>query len=410
MKRALRILAACLALAGCGAAAAAADARSYKDGLNALADRRYSDAEKHFRDAIADRSEERSGGLRRTYLPYYYLGVALAEQGRCAEALAAWQASEAQGQVQRSEEEGRELPGRKQRCLDQVQELESARNAAEQAVARARKASQTLARLRESPEIASRWGAAEPSGAPSFALREAAARGELEEAARLLGAAAGEDPAPLQQAKTLANRAATSFDELRSDAQARLTKLRDAASSALERLEASEAQARARLGQLAFLEPFPPELRKSAVAVTQALEEIVERKAEAGAAELARLRQNLDEASARFAEAAKGPPGTLQAAAKAFLAGRHDDVLVALEGEAYRDPRAAGQACLLKVAARFELHERAGKRDPEAAAVLREEVLACRKLVATAKIPQRFFSPRFIHYYDNPPEPSLELP
>lgn len=393
-----KILAACLVLAGCGAAAAAADARSYKNGLNALADRRYPDAEKYFREAIADRSDERSGGLRKSYLPHYYLGVALSEQERCAEALEAWRASEGQGQVQRTEDEGKELPRRKQRCLDKIHELESARGAAEQAVARARKASQTLARLRESPELAKEWSA----GEPSLETREEKARRELEEAARLLGAAAGEDPAPHQQAKTLANGAATAFDEIRSEAQTRLTELRDATSSALERLEASEAKARAGLGQLAHLEPFPPELRKIAVAVTQALDETVARKAEAGAAELGRLRQDLDAAAARLAEAAQGPPATLRAAAEAFLAGRHDDVLATLQGEAYRDPRAVGQACLLRAAAGFELQERSEEPDPERAAALRREVLECRKLVAAARIPPRFFSPRFIRFYENP--------
>lgn len=400
LSRRASVLISALLLAVGWAETSAADARSYKNGLNALDDARYADAERYFREAIVDRSEERSGGLRRTYLPHFYLGVALARQGRCADALEVWKESEAQGQVQRTEE-GAELPGYKQRCLDRVGALDSARGAAEQAVARARKASQTLGRLREGSPLADLWS----RGEPSLAAREAAARERLEEAARLLGSEAGEDPGPLQQAKTQANQAATEFDEIRSDAQASLAELRDAESNALERLQASEAKARAGLGQLAHLEPFPPELRRKAVAVTKALDETVERKAEAGADELVRLRQTLDAAAAGLAEAAQGPPGTLRAAAEAFLAGRHDDVLATLEGETYRDQRATGQACLLRAASRFELQQRARDRDPAKAAALREDVLGCRKLVAAAAIPTRYFSPRFIRFYQDPPEP-----
>lgn len=396
-----RRIAATAALAAVLAAGAAAgDARdAYRDGQNALVDGRFADAESLFRQAIAERAEAKVGTFRRDYLPYYYLGRALEGQGRCREALDAWTEAERQGQVLKSAEDATDLAARQQRCQDRIRALDAARTAAEQAVARARKAEQTLSRLAETPDLAALWS----DGDPSFAAREQAARERLAGAARLLEPAAGEDPAPFQEAKLQANQAAGELDQVTADAQARLAEIRDAASSALGRLEAAEFRARSELRQVAFLEPFPPEVGRRAAALRRALDDTVAKKATAAPAQLDRLGRALRDAAASLRQAAQGPPESLRNAVEAYLGGRYEEVLATLDGESFRDPRAAAEACLLRSAARYALYVLGSEQDAEMGAALHREVLACRELKPASQIDAKFFSPRFIAFYESLP-------
>lgn len=75
------------------ASIARADYRtSYLDGITAYNNRSYAEAERRFRAALQERGDEKSlaimspSGMRKAYVPHFYLGAALARQGRCDDA------------------------------------------------------------------------------------------------------------------------------------------------------------------------------------------------------------------------------------------------------------------------------------------------------------------------------------
>lgn len=82
---------------------------SFKSGIEASDLGQWQEAEEHFRQAIAEdprESDQRifiSGVFTRPYLPHFYLGWALFQQGteHCVESLASWQESKAQQIVQK---------------------------------------------------------------------------------------------------------------------------------------------------------------------------------------------------------------------------------------------------------------------------------------------------------------------
>jgi len=383
-------------------AVAAGDARdSYRDGLDALRDGRFQAAEKAFRDAIAERGEEKkAGAFRGDYLPHYHLGVALDEQHRCREALAAWQESERQGEIRKAREDHTQLMRRKQVCEAKVRELDAARAAAEQAVARARKADQAAARLQGKSDVAALWN----DGEPSLASRQKDARQRLEQTVQRLAATA--DPhgvAPLQEVKTLANQVASDFDAVASDAEQRLVALQSAAASALDRLQAVEQRAHAELGAVAYLDPYPPELGRRVETLRGALRAVVDAKATASPPQLDALRQQLDGAMGRLRQAAAPPPASLRTAVAAFLGGDYESALAALEGETYKETRAVSQACLLRAASRHALWELGGESDAELAAALAADVAECRGLKTPPAVSTRFYSPRFVRFFEKAP-------
>lgn len=77
----------------------------FSDGFKAIEDRKYARATELLRRAIAQQATEEKtkvliyGGRYVDYLPHYYLGLALAEQGDCAGAVREWDLSEQQGVV-----------------------------------------------------------------------------------------------------------------------------------------------------------------------------------------------------------------------------------------------------------------------------------------------------------------------
>lgn len=384
-------------------ALAAADARDrYKDGVDALKEGRFPAAEQAFRDAIAERAEERVGTFRRDYLPHFQLGVALEEQNRCREALASWAESQRQGEIEKAAAENAELRRRTQRCEEKVRELDAARAAAEQAVARAREAALAMKRLQAKPELAAVWN----DGEPSFAGRQQDVLQRTGEAERRLGAIADSHGVrPLQEVKMLANQVVGEIEAFVADAEARLRSIQDAASSALDRLQAVEQRATDELGAVAYLQPYPPELGRRVEELRQTLQAVAADKRSASPQALAALQARLEDDLSRLQQAAAPPPAGLRTAVKAFLSGDYESVLATLEGERYRDPRAAGQACLLRAAARHAFWVLSGETEDELLAALLTDVEECRRLRPPPPIPARFFSPRFLRFYENPPPP-----
>ncbi len=98
-----------------------ADYRSdYLSGLDAVRQGRWAEALRRFEQAAREHPTE-GGTIRRsylqneTYLPHYYIGVAAAELGDCERAVSAWKTSESQGVIQ-SQREFSDLGRRKSAC------------------------------------------------------------------------------------------------------------------------------------------------------------------------------------------------------------------------------------------------------------------------------------------------------
>lgn len=386
-------------LAAAGALPSWGQAReSYRDGVEAVEAGRYEEAEKQLRDAIAERGEEKVTPLRRDYLPYYYLGIALVGKGDCRGAVGAWDVSEQQGQIQKAgHDEYQDLQTRRAGCKTRLQELEAARTGAEQALAGARKAASLLVKLQQTEALAGVW----KSGNPSFASRQRDAQAHLEETdRRIRDAAQGVDPVRLREARSQALQVAEEFDTIASDARERLGEISTAAANALGSLEALERQAHGELGSVTYLSPYPEELGRRVAALQRDLKQVTDRKASAGAVELNRLTSALRDSLAALRRAAKEPPQELKTAAEAFLAGDYEGTLAALSETEYPDARAAGYVCLLRAASRHSLYVSGGEADEELLAALQADVAACGALDPPPRIPSKYFSPRFVRFYE----------
>lgn len=130
---------------------AVADFRDdYKLGIEALESGEFGQAAALFRQAAAERPEEKARLIRspfsKRYLPHFYLGQALLGMGDCEAALAAWAESERQGVVSRLPEYQSLVEGRDS-CREQAATRADSARAAEVEIANAEAAAIRVARL-----------------------------------------------------------------------------------------------------------------------------------------------------------------------------------------------------------------------------------------------------------------------
>ena len=181
--------------------APAQERASYRRAIQEIESESWAAAATLLRKAISDDPKERVRRFGRSYLPHYYLGVALFEMRDCRGAEVAFAESERQGVV----------PGtRLMPDLVSRRGLCEARRRAQSELARGRDLAGSIARLRQqSLSDSAVW----QSGSPPLADREQQALAELQDAEALLGsAAAWRDHARIEQAKRTALAAA---EELR---------------------------------------------------------------------------------------------------------------------------------------------------------------------------------------------------
>jgi hypothetical protein len=100
------LVAACLAvLSSAPAMTVGADYKtSYRKAIEAINKKRWQEAERLMREALAEQPQEGgrvniSGNWWEPYVPYYYIGIARARSGDCAGAMASWNTSEQQAFV-----------------------------------------------------------------------------------------------------------------------------------------------------------------------------------------------------------------------------------------------------------------------------------------------------------------------
>lgn len=102
----------------------------FRDGLQALDEERWEEAEKSLRQAAKvmdgdghpvlkwDKGRRRlnTRGWRESYLPLHFLGMALRAQGRCAEAVEVWDECERYGAIQETPQLHKELQRMRADC------------------------------------------------------------------------------------------------------------------------------------------------------------------------------------------------------------------------------------------------------------------------------------------------------
>ncbi len=398
LKAAIR--SAALALLVLAAGTAGADPKeAHKLGVEAIAAGRWADAERFFRAAIAERPEEKVNRLLKTaYLPHYYLGVALAEQGRCRAAVDFLAASDRQGQIHKSRY-AEDLSRRRQQCRDHLRQLDAARTEVEQLMSRVGDASSSLAGLSRTPELAPRW---QEEG---FGARQQQADQKLADARRSFAAdaASNGDLERLDGAKARLTQALTEIEAARADARRRLGELNAAAAAALEQLAAAEQSAGRALRSVSDLAPYPRRLGSRVAAVERTLKEIRDSKSGASAQRLQALNDELTASVASLRRAARRPPQRLTQAAEAFLAGSFEQALELLEEESLAgDRRSKSHVCLLRAASGHALWVLGGESDEQLRELATAAIAACAGSEPGSdpglEPSPKFFSPRFVEF------------
>jgi hypothetical protein len=382
---------------------------AYKAGIDAVEAEDWPRAEGLMHTAIAGRAEEADRLIRhfhlKPYLPHFYLGLALAEQGRCDEALASFAESARQGVVTGFGDEIAILRAREASCRERVAAEAAARERRQgvaDLVAKAEASAASIAELASDPALAPSWD----RGEPSLAARLEEARETIARARERLEGGDAPDDAALAAATDLARGALGQLEAVRRESELRRSAVAQDVEKVAARLGALAGTGRELLGSTRELARTAPALARR----RNALAEAVDRAAGAGAdrslGELQGLAQGLERRIAELRAAAAPPPDALLAAASAWLRGEPDGVLEALAGAegpddapSFGDPRAQAHALLLRAAAAYSLHEAGGDPDDRLLEAARRDAAACRRLDPDLAPLPSAFSPRFRAFF-----------
>lgn len=381
---------------------------AYKRGVAAVEAEDWPRAEELMRAAIAGRAEEAERLVRhfhlRPYLPHFYLGLALAEQGACAAALDAFAESERQGIVAALAAELAVLRARSAACREVLAaEAEAAerRAAVAELVARAESAAASIAELASDPALAPTW----ERGERSLASRLAEARLTIGRARERL--TAGE--AGLEAAADLARGALGQLEAIRRETDLRRQAAAEAREAATERLAGLVRTARDLEASTRNLAPEAPSIARARSALEAARGDAARDAAALTAAEIGDLAGLLERRIAALRSAAAPPPEALLGAAGAWLRGDPRGVLEALAGPRgaaageddlpFRDPRERAHALLLRAAALFALHEGAADGDDASLEAARSAAAECRRLAPELEPVPGAFPPRFRSFW-----------
>ena len=380
----------------------AADAdwkETHKLGVEAVEAGQWADAERFFRAALEERSEERISRLTKaTYLPHYYLGVALAEQGDCKRALASWEESERQG-VSTKSKQGGDLARRKEQCQGYLRQVNVAVSEVEDLLSDVAAASESLLTLSRTPELAPLWT---QGGASSFSSRQLDAAQQLENARqRHREGTTQADLEMLATARDQAQKALAAFEATVATSRQRLGELNAETASALETLEQAQESARRVMRSIYDLKPYPQRLAARVATVESLLTTIDESKSGAGANQLQTLTDELTVALASVRRSARRPPEKLTRAAEAFFGGRFAEVLeISAEEDFARDARSRSHLCLLRSASQHALWILGGERDEALLELSASELAPCHEIDPALPPPPKYFSPRFVAFYE----------
>jgi len=366
----------------------------YKRGVDAFEQKRWEEAARLMRQAIAEHPEAGAGllGIRR-YTPQYFLGIALAEQGDCRGAVEALDSAEKQGKI--TKEEARILGQRRQTCRARLQKSGEAVEAAKQELDAAAAVAARIAEVQGSPLMREAWR----DGSPSFASRQETAGDHLAAARALLAHAERElDADKAAEAARGAQAAGRELETLLAAATARREQVQAEVQRALSALQKTVEEARRRLTFVnRTFAPLPAAIGKQAARLDKAIAGAAAADAGTPEAELGRLQNDLKVSLRELQAAIKPPPEELQRAAAAYLGGDYAGALAALESAKLAEPRAAAHACLLRAASLHGLRrvQAKGAGGDEAREELRRCVAAPQVVEPLATV----FPPSFLALY-----------
>lgn len=371
----------------------------YKVGLAAAERGNWTGVETAMRQAIAGRPKEdaRLGAKLyfKRYLPHFYLGRALFEQGDCSAALAAWAESERQGVIQRFAAEKRLMDQGRASCREReaaAAALEKSSQEARQSLGRANSAREALEKRRAELESSGTWA----SGSPSIGSRFAAATRNLETARRRFDSG---ERVEIDQAARLADEVATELTALGQEADRLAGEALAARSSGRERLSRAIADGRKTITSLAFLEPFPPEIARRKTEIDEAIRRAETLPATASAEETETLARDLAGATSRLRRAANAPPEALVSSADAYFAGDYGRVVELLTLIDQGDARAKAHALLFRAAARHALYIIGGETDAELLTAAKVDARAAASADRTLSPLASAFPPGFVELF-----------
>ena len=164
-------------------------------------------------------------------------------------------------------------------------------------------------------------------------------------------------------------------------------------------IDARVAEANAALARTAYLAPYPRAVRKARADLEGLIAE-ADRHDVVSKAHLDGLAARLENSIEALGKVAVAPPALLEKAVEAYLDGRHGEVVTTLADSRLGERRARAHARMLLAASRHALYLEGGELDDELRAAAVDDARACREHDETLEPSARFFSPRFIAFFN----------
>ncbi len=382
-----------------GRPAAAQYLNAYKAGLDAIEAKDWQRAESSMSEALAERGEEKVKLpvklFLRPYLPHFYLGYARFERGDCAGALAAWAESERQGVSTRLPDFDLARRGRRT-CEERDRErtVAQARSAAQRSLERAAAKGAALLERSRQPQSSGPWSQGDPSPEALHGqgldllrqARDAPRRRRRSDGDRARG---GSDPRGGPVVRRGRQRAGSAHRGDPAGAAGQGPGHRRARRRGESRVGAAPPTSRPTRERCARRERTSRAWSPKPSGVTAAPKD-----------HLDGLAARLENSIAALAKQAAAPPALLERAADAYLDGRHGEVVEALAGARLGERRARAHARLLLAASRYALYLEGGELDDELRSAAADDARACRQEDETLAPTARFFSPRFVAFFN----------
>ncbi len=366
----------------------------YKNGLAAVERKNWSQAEEFMKRAITDNATSSgrsfSFGLKK-YVPHYYLGLALAEQGRCRESIVALDESLRQNVISKSENLDK-LNRTREGCLERIVTCDRASSKVEEILEEVKLIANRVGTLQRSQELKERW----VSGNPSLSSLQQGATDRLSTArsSQQLGNAQL-DLQVISRAQAEAQDAKVLFQKLRDQAETQQATVRQAAGEKLDEIDRWVKASESDLRFIAYLQPYPDRLAEAIATLESTLEQAKQADFGTPFVLLDELRiillRNLNDVRSLV----QRPPEVLTSGAELYFAGHYTEALATLQSEEFTD-KAAYQVCLLRAAA-FHGLSRLG--DPAALERSEDELMRCRLLDANTPIVAERFPPSFVQFF-----------
>ncbi|HVR28120.1 MAG TPA: hypothetical protein VMS86_01185 [Thermoanaerobaculia bacterium] len=372
---------------------------AYKAGLEAIEAQDWEQAASSMSAAILERRDEKMKLpvrlFRRPYIPHFYLGYARFKLDDCDAALAAWAESDRQGVLAKLDEAEVARRGREE-CAQRTRQREigPVRQEARRLLSRTSVGAAALLDLARGEDARDVWS----RGSPSPSSRHAEGVDLMRQARELL-ADDRLDRDTILRAEALTREAGAIFDAVRTDLERLIQEHRVEIADREESIDARVASARAILARTSYLAPYPRLVRK-ARADLEGLVAESQRRERRSQVHLDGLAARLETSIEELERLTAAPPETLDAAVAAYLRGRHQEVVEALAATELGERRARAHARLLLAASRHALYLEGGELDHELRAAAADDARACRRDDASIAPTERFFSPRFIAFFD----------